>query len=158
MGTTVAGLLIFEDHYACIWAGDSRVYLSRHGKIHQLTRDHNEARELFEKGILREEEMFSWPRRNVITRAIGAFETPDAEIIHGELASGDIFVLCSDGLTGHVDDEEIRLRLGQGAQAAADALIALALERGGNDNVTVIVVRAAVAGSRTLVKAQGFRA
>ncbi len=158
MGTTVVALLIFKGHYACVWAGDSRAYLSRRGKIHQLTRDHNEARELLEKGVLKEDEASAWPRRNVITRAIGAFEKLETETIHGELAPGDVFVLCSDGLTGHVNAEEIRSHLAQDeAQTAADALIALALERGGDDNVTVVVVRCAAARSTTIVRAETFR-
>jgi protein phosphatase len=141
VGSTLAALLVFDTHYAVVWSGDSRVYLVRNGSIQQLSRDHNEAQELVDKGILRAEEAASWPRRNVITRAVGVTDLPEVDIEHGALAPGDRFVICSDGLTTHVKDGEIldQVRM-SGAQAACDGLVALALERGGTDNVTVLVI------------------
>jgi protein phosphatase len=142
MGTTIVVLLIFDCHYACLWSGDSRAYLIRGARIHQITRDHTEAEELIAEGLLSGEEALRWPRRNVVTQAIGVFEKPEFEIRRGELLPGDVIVLCSDGLTGHVEPAELQLRAGcTPTQAACDALIELALERGGKDNVTVIVVR-----------------
>jgi serine/threonine protein phosphatase PrpC len=141
VGSTIAALLVFERHYAAVWSGDSRVYLVQDGSILQLSRDHNEAQELVDQGILRADEAGTWPRRNIITRALGVYETPELDIHHGPLVAGDIFVICSDGLTAHVRDDEILAEVtGTGAQAACDGLVALALERGGTDNVTVMVV------------------
>ncbi len=141
IGTTVAALLIYDDLYACAWLGDSRVYRIRGGLIEQLSRDHTEARELVEQGILTPEEARTWPRRNVITRAIGIFEDPEMEIEFGSIEAGDTFLICSDGLTGHINDDEIRTIVARKrAQEACDDLIRETLARGATDNVTVIVV------------------
>jgi len=142
MGSTLAVLLAHGRHFACVWSGDSRIYLVRSGRITQVSRDHTEAQDMIERGLLTAEEARTWPRRHVITRAIGVHDRPELEIDNGSLESGDVFVLCSDGLTDHVRDEEIlRAALSGSAQAACDALLALTLERGATDNVTVIVVR-----------------
>jgi len=142
MGATLAVLLAHGRHFACVWCGDSRIYLVRHGYITQVSRDHTEAQDMIERGLLTVEEARTWPRRHVITRAIGVHDRPELEIDHGELENDDVFVLCSDGLTDHVRDEEIlHAAISGGAQAASDALLALTLERGATDNVTVIVVR-----------------
>lgn len=142
MGATVAGLLIFDRQYACVWSGDSRIYRVRNGKIEQLSHDHSEVQELIDRGVLTEEEGRDWPRRNVITRAVGVFEDPGLEIAKGDIESGDIYVLCSDGLTGHVENDEIRETVENSrAQAACDTLIETTLARGAKDNVTIIVIR-----------------
>lgn len=142
IGATVALLHIHGDGFSCIWSGDSRIYRAREGAIAQLTRDHSEVEELVAEGVISREEARTWPRRNVVTRAIGASAAPELEIVDGIAEAGDIFVLCSDGLTCHVEDEEIRdLVLAADPKRAADNLVALALERGGRDNVTVVVVR-----------------
>lgn len=142
VGATVAALLVFEHHFACIWSGDSRVYLMREGTLHQMTTDHTEVNELLRMGTINPEQAANWPRKNVITRAIGVFDSPETDETYGTLQPGDTFLLCSDGLTGHVADEEIAAYLLQpGAQAICDKLIALTLERGARDNVTVIVAR-----------------
>jgi serine/threonine protein phosphatase PrpC len=150
VGSTVVALLVFGGNYAVLWSGDSRLYLVRDGRIAQLTRDHTEAQELVDKGVLRQDEVRTWPRRNVVTRAVGVNEVPELDIDHGSLQPGDIFVICSDGLTAHAADEEILARVrGAGAQQACDDLIALALERGGTDNVTVLVVHYRPRGADT---------
>jgi serine/threonine protein phosphatase PrpC len=142
MGSTVAVLLISEDHYACIWAGDSRVYLVRRKTITQLSRDHTEIEEMPAKRAMSAEEVRHLPQ-NVITRAVGVQENPELEIVTGSFEESDIFVLCSDGLTKHVSDDEIMHYVsGRDAQAASTALVNVAVERGGLDNVTVVVVRA----------------
>jgi serine/threonine protein phosphatase PrpC len=159
LGSTVAILLVYEDHFACVWSGDSRIYRVRGGAIAQLSRDHTEVRDLMDRGLLTAEEARTWPRKNVITRAIGVREEPELELEHGTLEPGDLFVICSDGLTGHVEDAEILERAAAaGSQAVSDALVALTLERGASDNVTVVVVRylakaaaAGRAGSDTVV-------
>ncbi len=142
VGTTVAVLIVFGSDFACVWAGDSRIYRIRGGAIEQLTRDHTEVQALVDSGALTPEEARDWPRRNVITRAVGVRPEPELELVHCVLEPGDTFVICSDGLTTHVEDAAIRDRAdGAEPQDACDALVALALERGGSDNVTVVAVR-----------------
>jgi protein phosphatase len=142
IGTTVAALLIYEEVFACVWAGDSRIYRARKSRIEQLSVDHTEVQQLVESGTITAEEARSWPGRNVITRAIGAEDSPELEMLHGTLEPGDAFVLCSDGLTNHVSDQEILAAvLRCSPQAACDDLIGLTLSRGASDNVTVVVVR-----------------
>ena len=142
IGATLAILLAFEDHYACLWSGDSRVYIIRAGAIRQLSQDHTEVQELVARGAITAEEARTWPRSNIVTRAIGIFEEPELEITSGPLLDGDSFVICSDGLTRHVADVEILARVSSGsAQQACEKLVSLALERGGLDNVTVVVMR-----------------
>lgn len=154
IGATVAALLAWEGYYACVWSGDSRIYLIRRGRIQQLTRDHTEVAELLAEGVLTIEEARNWPRRNVITRAIGVYHELELEIVQGVLEKGDLFVICSDGLTTHVADAEIlestRLAAPQGA---CDSLVTLTMERGATDNVTVVIARYAPLGS-TVVFAQ----
>jgi protein phosphatase len=151
IGTTVAVLLIFDGHYAGVWSGDSRIYRIRRRRIEQISVDHTEVQELISEGTLTAEEARAWPRRNVITRAIGVSDNPELEIKGGALEPGDIFVICSDGLTAHVEDHEIlALASEHRPQRACDLLIALTLERGAVDNVTVVAVRFDPAASTTL--------
>jgi protein phosphatase len=141
VGATLAALLAFDDFYACLWSGDSRIYLVRAGTILQLSQDHTEVQELVAAGTITAEEAQTWPRSNIVTRAIGIFEEPELEITSGPLLDGDTFVVCSDGLTRHVADAEILARVSsEPAQQACDKLVSLALERGGLDNVTVVVM------------------
>jgi protein phosphatase len=142
MGSTLAVLLVHERHFACVWSGDSRIYLVRGGRILQVSHDHTEVQDLVDKGMLTPDEARHSPRRHIITHAIGVQDVPELDLNNGELESGDVFVLCSDGLTEHVADDEILQAVSEtGAQAACDALLALTLDRGARDNVTVIVVR-----------------
>jgi len=142
IGTTLVALLIFGGHFACLWCGDSRAYLLRAGALRQLTRDHSETQDLVDRGVLDPEEAKLWPRRNVLTRALGVSDPAELEIISDRLASGDVFLLCSDGLTGHLNDGEIAAAIGEEEpQAVCDRLIASTLERGAGDNVTVVVLR-----------------
>ena len=141
MGSTIAALLAHEWSYSCLWSGDSRVYRIRAGIIEQLSRDHTEVQELLDRGVLSRQEALTWAGQNTITRAIGVEDDPELELQQGEIEAGDRFVICSDGLTGHVADAEIlNLVAGRTPQDACDALITLALGRGGSDNITVIVV------------------
>jgi protein phosphatase len=142
VGSTAAILLIYGRTYTCVWSGDSRIYCIRDGEIRQLTRDHTEAEDLIAEGKLTREEARTWSRRNVITRAIGVNEDPELEEAQGVLGPNDTFIICSDGLSSHVEDHEILdLTDGVSSQQACDALIELTLERGASDNVTVVVVR-----------------
>lgn len=141
LGTTLAALLIRNGRYLCAWAGDSRIYLVREGRIAPLTQDHNEANELLRQGTLNAEEARVWPRRHVITRAIGAQDEIELEFRDGEILARDLFLLCSDGLTTHLSDPEILGAIeGRTLDEAAEALIGQTLQRGGSDNVTVILV------------------
>jgi serine/threonine protein phosphatase PrpC len=142
VGATLVALLTYDQHFACIWSGDSRIYLLRAGQFTQVTEDHTEVNELLRNGSITPEQALTWPRRNVITRAIGVHDLPLTDERSGVLADGDTFLLCSDGLTEHVTDAEMAAALAQmGAQAACDALVQLTLQRGARDNVTVLVVR-----------------
>jgi serine/threonine protein phosphatase PrpC len=142
IGATVAALLTYDAHYACVWSGDSRIYLVRAGQITQLSRDHTEVQELLSQGAITPNEAKTWPGRNIITRAIGVFDEPELEVRSGPLHPGDSFVICSDGLTQHVEDAEILSCVGTNlSQQACERLLELTLERGAVDNVTVIVVR-----------------
>lgn len=145
IGATLAALLIHEAHFACCWCGDSRIYLLRDGVLTQLSRDHTEAQELFDSGAITAEQAENWPRKNVITRAVGVYEQAEIDHATGTLRDRDAFLLCSDGLTGHLhDDEIVAMMRGQPSQAACEALLAETLRRGASDNVTVIVVRCAL--------------
>lgn len=153
IGATLAAVLVHDDSFAAIWCGDSRVYLLREGRLHQVTRDHTEAQELLDQGTITAEQAANWPRKNVITRAIGVQEDIQLDHEFGSLQDRDIFLLCSDGLTGHIDDHEIADALkGRSAQAACDLLVQMTLDRGATDNVTVVAVRC---GLKTLVTGQG---
>lgn len=144
VGSTLASLLIHGAEFACIWAGDSRVYLLRKGLLHRLTTDHSEVARLIAVGDLTEEEARNYPNRNVITKAIGIQIDPRPETATGVVESGDIFLLCSDGLTEHNSDEDLRqmLLMPEPMQLLADRLIGQTLDRGARDNVTVVLVRA----------------
>ncbi|MDN5787819.1 PP2C family serine/threonine-protein phosphatase [Pseudorhodobacter sp.] len=142
IGATVVALLVYEQHFACIWSGDSRIYMMRGDVFQQMTTDHTEAMELLREGAITAEEAQHWPRKNVITRAIGVSDMPMTDENYGVLQVGDVFLLCSDGLTGHVTDEEIAEILQEcEAQEACDRLLDLTLSRGAKDNITALVVR-----------------
>ena len=151
IGTTLAALLAFDEHYACVWSGDSRIYLVRQGEIVQLSRDHTEVEELLAEGSITAEEAKTWAGRNGVTRAIGVYDLPELEMTSGPLRAGDSFVVCSDGLTKHVQEDEIlRCVSANLSQQACDALIALTLERGALDNVTVVIAHYQPGSARRL--------
>ena len=141
VGTTLVAILVHSGHFACVWCGDSRVYLLRGGVLEQVSRDHSEVQDLIDRGVLERDEAKVWPRRNVVTRALGVAEQAELEIIDGPTLAGDRFLLCSDGLTAHVDDGEIASLLAiEDPQKACDDLLALTLQRGASDNVSLIVI------------------
>lgn len=153
VGATVVILLVHEGYVACVWSGDSRLYRLRDGRLAQLSRDHNEVGELLERGVLSREDARAWRGRNAVTRAVGVHDTLETETLYGDLRPGDTFLLCSDGLTLHVEDEEIRdIMRRLGPTEAAAALVDLALKRGGEDNVTVLVVRTGEPAERTVLQ------
>jgi serine/threonine protein phosphatase PrpC len=151
LGSTVVAILVFGNQFACTWAGDSRAYLARNGKLHQISRDHTEVQELLDKGIINEEQALAWPRRNIITKAVGVFDDLELDTVHGQVSEGDRFLLCSDGLTGHVGDDEIYDAVSRYSPAeACRKLIDLTLERGAKDNVTVVIAHCRTAGRDTV--------
>ncbi len=143
VATTVVGLLIRDDEFAVIWSGDSRLYQMRGGTLRPVSRDHSEARELVDAGVLTPEQARNWHRRNVVTRALGVYDHLSAETAYGDVKPGDAFLLCTDGLTEHHTDEELEtiLKETDTAEAAVERMISQTLDRGAIDNVTAIVVR-----------------
>lgn len=142
IGSTIVALLIRGRYCVCMWAGDSRLYRYRRGKLEQLTQDHALVEELVEKGVLTPEEAVGHPQSNLVTRAVGATDILhiDAEIY--ELAHKDKFVLCSDGLDKEVDDVKITAFVkGEEIGNLSNALVDVALASGARDNVTVVAVQ-----------------
>jgi protein phosphatase len=142
MGTTLVALLAQGGRAALAHVGDSRAYLVRGGRIRQLTDDHSLVGELVRRHALSADAAREHPQRHVLTRAVGVRPGVEPDLAELTPEAGDVFVLCSDGLTGHVRDEEIAETVGGGRdpQEAVDALIRLANERGGEDNITLAVV------------------
>lgn len=143
IGSTVVVLLAHDQRCSCLWAGDSRIYLFRDGHLLMLTRDHSQVEELKYSGTISAEEAIVHPARNLITRAIGAADILELDEQTLEVKDGDMFLLCSDGLSNEVSEEEMRSALLPGnCRQATDILVDLALEHGGRDNISVVVVRA----------------
>lgn len=143
IGSTVVVLLACGEHCRYLWAGDSRLYLYRDGLLRQLSRDHSQVEELRSSGQISDEDAQHHPARNLITRAVGAADTLDLEEDGIEVRDGDMFLLCSDGVSNEVTEQEMCDALVCGnCRQAAEALLALALHGGGRDNVTAVVVRA----------------
>ena len=140
MGTTLTALLIDGTHLALAHVGDSRGYLLRDGELRQLTRDQTLVQLLVDEGVISREDARGHPQRNVVLQALDASRPAAPELTLVELRVGDRFLVCSDGLSDLVDDDEIRAVLVTGEPAtAATGLVAEALERGGTDNVTCVV-------------------
>ncbi|MGC8666515.1 MAG: Stp1/IreP family PP2C-type Ser/Thr phosphatase [Chthonomonadales bacterium] len=141
MGTTITALVLAQDRAYVAQVGDSRAYLIREGQIRQVSQDHSWVAEQVRVGGLTAEEAELSPYRNIITRAIGTQEAVEPDIYTEEVRVGDTWVLCTDGLTGHVEDGEIlRVVNGQAPSEAARQLVELANARGGRDNITVLIV------------------
>nr|WP_321455744.1 protein phosphatase 2C domain-containing protein [uncultured Cohaesibacter sp.] len=142
IGATLVGLLMFENELVCIWSGDSRIYRLRKGRLEQLTHDHTEVQQLLDQHMISPQDAETWGRKNVITQAIGVEQTPALEKVKGQILAGDTFILCSDGLTAHLrDDDILEQAYGRRPQDAAEALVNTTIERGATDNVTVVVVQ-----------------
>ena len=140
MGTTFSALAMEGKQCFIAHVGDSRVYLVRRGTLMQLTLDHTLVEEMVLKGLITAREARVHPRRNVITRALGTEPRVEIDVIQLEMRAGDVFFLCSDGLTNHVPEREIL----RAATAHADwdeklrRLVGIALENGGSDNITAM--------------------
>jgi protein phosphatase len=143
IGSTAVVLLASGSRCSCIWAGDSRIYRYRDGVLQQLTRDHSHVEELVARGLLSPADASRHPGHNLITRAIGVADLLELEEGDTEVRNGDMFVLCSDGLSNEVDAEQIATLLARhDCRLAAQRLVEEALAHGGRDNVTVVVVMA----------------
>lgn len=143
IGSTVVLLLACEYYCTCLWAGDSRLYLYRNGRLQQLSRDHSQLEELKARGDLSLAEPANYPPRNMITRAVGAIDTLDLDEETMRVNDDDMFLLCSDGLSNEVSEQEMcSALLGGNCRQAAEALIQMALRHGGHDNISALVIRA----------------
>lgn len=126
--STAAALLLAEGYAVCLWAGDSRIYVSRGGHLYQLSRDH-----VVDAG--------PEAHRGALTRAVGAAEELEVDRLVTAAEHGDTFLVCSDGVTKVVDDDEVARFLEGPVESLATRIIAVVAERGGNDDATAIVVR-----------------
>jgi protein phosphatase/serine/threonine-protein phosphatase Stp1 len=144
IASTVVVLIARDQHFACLWAGDSRAYLLRDGVMQQISHDHSLVQELVDAGVVRPEDAERHPHANIITRAVGAeAETFELDKVSGRLLPGDRFLLCSDGLCKTLPEDEIAALLsGQDDAPLTDMMIDAALARRVNDNVTAVAVEA----------------
>ena len=146
MGTTVVAVRLTGSRFEVAWVGDSRIYLWREGQLTQLSRDHSYVQELISTGAITREQARHHPHRNVVTQALGVTDPDSLDVatLSGELLPGMQLLLCSDGLTEEVDDQQIARVLAQtdcSAQECVDSLVAAALDGGGSDNITAVLVR-----------------
>jgi len=139
MSSTLSSLLVSADTGFIAQVGDSRVYLVRKGKVVQLTEDHTLVNFRLKLGLITPEEAASAPGKNVITRAVGHQDYVEVDTLDLRAELGDRFLLCSDGLHGYLQDGELDHLLDGDRHEVASALIELANERGGRDNITVVV-------------------
>ena len=143
MGTTLTGLLVDGDEVAIVHVGDSRAYVFRDGDLRRLTRDHSLVEELRRQGRLTPEEAEEHPQRSIITRALGPEQDVQLDVHTHRAHSGDVYLICSDGLTSMVREDRVReiLATSESLRAAVDALVAEANQMGGRDNITVVLFR-----------------
>jgi type VI secretion system protein ImpM len=143
IGSTVVTLVAEGDRVACLWAGDSRAYLYREQRLTAVTHDHNVLEELLSNGQFEPSQAATFEGGNALTRAVGGADELQLDEVRLAVRPGDLFLLCSDGLTREVPDAEIAQALADpDLRRACDALVARAVEHGGRDNVTVVAVRA----------------
>lgn len=147
LGTTLAALIISGNQGACLWAGDSRIYRLRQGKLQQLTRDHSLVQDLVDQGSVHPEQIKNHPDANVITRALGVDDELELDVVRFHVEPNDSFLLCSDGLTNEITHRELTalLNIAEGEQVVSQ-LLQLALSRDASDNTTLIYVTAEQSG------------
>lgn len=138
MATTIVALIARQGHFACVWAGDSRLYRWQGAQFEQMTRDHNLVQEMIDRG----EDGSTCVEPNVITRALGSpMAEPGLEKVTGAVMPADRFLLCSDGVTKVFTDDALAVLLGEGTgETGAERIVAAACARGAGDNVTAVVV------------------
>lgn len=143
IGATVVAMVLIDGHFAALWAGDSRLYRLRDGAIEMLTADHSVVAALVQAGQLTWDEAELHPQSNAITRAVGVGETLELDKIRGEVHPGDRFLICSDGLSKYATFDLLQRSLnGHPIETIADRLIQIALDGGGADNISIIVIDA----------------
>jgi PPM family protein phosphatase len=146
MGTTIVALRVDADEFEIAWVGDSRIYHLQDYALKQISRDHSYVQELIDRNLITPEEARHSPHKNLVTQALGAVSKEDLKVAtaRGTLAPGSQVLLCTDGLTGEVEDQDIEEILLDEVrvQGAVDSLIQAALNGGGNDNITVVLLRA----------------
>jgi protein phosphatase len=141
MATTMVAAVLHDDQVTLANVGDSRGYHWRDGVIRQITKDQSLVARLLEEGAITEQEAANHPRKNVILHSLGSESAPQIDLYEVDLLPGEILVLCSDGLTRHVSDNEIASTIGAlPATEATEKLIQLANSRGGEDNISVAVL------------------
>ncbi|RUS59699.1 serine/threonine-protein phosphatase [Pseudorhodobacter sp. E13] len=141
VGATVVALILSEEHFVAFWAGDSRLYRFRDGKVEMLTTDHSLVAELVLSGELTWDEAEMHPQSNAITRAVGVGDVLELDKIRGDVARGDRFLLCSDGLTKYATFNTLeKMVVGAPIETIADILVSFALDAGGGDNISIIVI------------------
>lgn len=141
IGSTVAALLVRDDRFVVLWAGDSRVYRQRGNGLDQLTTDHSQVESLAASGLIDRSEIAHHPMRNILARSVGTAPTLALDRVEGTVASGDTFLLCSDGLTGTLAERELGGILRSASpDRAAQLMLDRALEHGARDNVTIAIV------------------
>ncbi|MCR8723342.1 PP2C family protein-serine/threonine phosphatase [Frigidibacter sp. ROC022] len=141
IGATVVALVLADGHWLALWAGDSRLYRLRDGQIEMLTSDHSVVAELVKSGRMNWDEAELHPQSNQITRAVGVGDELELEKVHGELLSGDRYLICSDGLTKYATFDQLRRAMvGAPIETLTEKLIQMALDGGGADNISVIVI------------------
>lgn len=143
MGTTITAVYLQSNLLHCAHVGDSRLYRLRAGRLTQLTRDHTVAEDMIEQGALTRAAAMGHPLSSMLTRAIGSRTEVEVDAFTESLEKGDLLLLCSDGLSGLVSDEDLTVLLGQELELEllAGQLIEAANLRGGTDNITVVLVR-----------------
>jgi serine/threonine protein phosphatase Stp1 len=147
MGSTVVALLIDQSRYAVIWAGDSRAYRLRNGDVERLTKDHTQVQEMVDRGLLQPEDVARHPMSHVLVRAVGVNPEIDLDVVQGDIESGDVYFLCSDGIYDVLEEDEIAALLAKSGKIdAMEKMISMALDLGARDNVTGIIVRPQLAG------------
>ncbi|MCY1263708.1 Protein phosphatase PrpC [compost metagenome] len=143
MGSTLVLLLARGDRAVCLWAGDSRLYRCRAGRLAAISRDHSYVQELIDSSVLSVEEASGHPMGNIVTRAVGAQDDLQLAEIRLDVAPGDCFLLCSDGLNKTVEDAELEAVLRHTTPyEMVRSLVHLGLTRGAPDNITAVVVKA----------------
>lgn len=140
MGTTLSAMLLSPCGAVLAQVGDSRIYRIRRDVAEQLTEDHTLVNWQIRQGLITPEDARTSRQRNVITRAVGNREYVQVDLIEADVVLGDQFLLCSDGLHGYLQPDEIPDQVRAGGQSAVDNLVQLANERGGKDNITAVLV------------------
>lgn len=143
MGTTLCCLLFRKNGLVFAHVGDSRIYRLRNGKLEQLTKDHSLLRELVDQGQMNEKQAADFLYKNIITKAIGTEVKVEPTVVIGDIQTGDVYIMCTDGLSDQLSIKEMEHTLKEFTEVkeATEQLVALAKEKGGRDNITVVIAK-----------------